>query len=867
MKTQSRQKRCRIWISKVLLFTLLASVLPAGKVHAVESNDLLGDAAYVEGTAEQYVYFPHATVEVNKTVKNPTGTINTLMVSVDKGSMDLTKVSVPDNVNMGTDTKVAVWYFTPAATSFQVQAMLRSIKFKYEEGMKVNVVADSNETNTTASYSITSNRQKDNNHYYMYVPGNVTWLKAYNSAKSMTFMGMKGYLATLEEGKPEAALLKEISDKAGWCGGTVQVYTANNQRIKDEDIEETGSILIGVRPNMPTEEDNQYIPMKKEDIPAGTPAEAAGQMLAAHNRTLYYWACGPAAGVNIPTSLWADNEPDHKTSSALADEQQTCVVADCAQPEVLLYDILKGNVTDPLEKKADGYFVEFGGYIDAASQNLTADRISQEKVVHMIKVSVDVDGGAVNYFGNGQAIYKKDYRIKIIPGEGRFLPDSISVKAGSHVLSAAKGEYSWDYTTGMITVYGANVTGDLQIDVKCLGNNPSLSIAAHDAEVKSQSSVQTRQEFLATIKAKDGFVLPASVDVMHDGAKMTVGNDYSWDAATGIIKIYAKNMTGNVDISVTGVKKGEAYSATVEVEDGKYSGAETAKAGENYAVTITPKTHYKLPSDVTVKIAGKEVEENKAYKWDDETGQLTVFGKAINGDVEIHADCHKKGVYTVTASVSGGTYTGSANVEEGNAYSATIKADEGYVTPEAITVTVGGDEIREGIDYTYNASSGSISINQETVKGNIEIVAGCTLKAAAYTVTCNVKNGTCGDLGSANSGQDYTLTVKANDGYRLPDEITVKVGEKLLTAGTGYTYDKESGKITVKGTAVTGNIAVSVDCVEGTVESTATGSAGSNQSAAPKTGDANNLLLYILIMTLGVGGVVGSLVYKTLKEY
>ena len=55
---------------------------------------------------------------------------------------------------------------------------------------------------------------------------------------------------------------------------------------------------------------------------------------------------------------------------------------------------------------------------------------------------------------------------------------------------------------------------------------------------------------------------------------------------------------------------------------------------------------------------------------------------------------------------------------------------------------------------------------------------------------------------------DYSATLKANDGYQLPENISVKVGATELTKGTGYTYDSTSGALKIFAASITGDIEI-----------------------------------------------------------
>lgn len=94
-----------------------------------------------------------------------------------------------------------------------------------------------------------------------------------------------------------------------------------------------------------------------------------------------------------------------------------------------------------------------------------------------------------------------------------------------------------------------------------------------------------------------------------------------------------------------------------------------------------------------------------------------------------------------------------------------------------------------------NMSNGTFSVANGTdavVQNNIEIESAA-FKDVTYTLT----NLTADGLSKILTDDDLEFTLTAEDGYTLPDTITVTMGGTALAAGTGYTYDKTSGKVTV----------------------------------------------------------------------
>ncbi len=116
-----------------------------------------------------------------------------------------------------------------------------------------------------------------------------------------------------------------------------------------------------------------------------------------------------------------------------------------------------------------------------------------------------------------------------------------------------------------------------------------------------------------------------------------------------------------------------------------------------------------------------------------------------------------------------------------------------------------------------------------------------------FDVTFTLAHGSAEGARTAREGEDYTAALKPDAGYRLPQTISVQVGGKALAA-EGYSYDALSGKLTVKGSYVTGDIAIAADFVQETASSggsgqSSGGSAGSAAGGSPATGDSSQVLV------------------------
>jgi len=193
----------------------------------------------------------------------------------------------------------------------------------------------------------------------------------------------------------------------------------------------------------------------------------------------------------------------------------------------------------------------------------------------------------------------------------------------------------------------------------------------------------------------------------------------SWDKSWG---------TDNNNASVTVDKSGSTVSilfdessATVSAEvEAPYDivfvgtnvsleGDRIVKKGADYTAKLTVEKGYLLPETVQVTSGGSSVEHTYS------NGQLTVPN--VTGDLTITA----KGiaVYDVTLTGTNVTITGENTVKEGADYTATLKADEGYLLPEEINVTTNS----EAVDHQYNKENGTLTIPAANIKGDLVIAA------------------------------------------------------------------------------------------------------------------------------------------------
>ena len=133
--------------------------------------------------------------------------------------------------------------------------------------------------------------------------------------------------------------------------------------------------------------------------------------------------------------------------------------------------------------------------------------------------------------------------------------------------------------------------------------------------------------------------------------------------------------------------------------------------------------------------------------------------------------------------------------------SVTITAAEGYQFAKegALTATVDGEDAE-----VTRTSDTVITVSYEFPATDAE--------GDTYRVTYNLTNLTAdGQPEQVEKDGELEAALTAEEGYELPDTITVKMDGQTLTAGSDYTYDSESG--TVRITTVTGNVVITAEGV------------------------------------------------------
>ena len=199
-------------------------------------------------------------------------------------------------------------------------------------------------------------------------------------------------------------------------------------------------------------------------------------------------------------------------------------------------------------------------------------------------------------------------------------------------------------------------------------------------------------------------------------------------------------------------------------------------------INLDDGTTYPVPSDCFTL---KQVGDDWVVCIDSDVNYQTEYKGSPVKTSNVHAVFAS---YNVTGAVSGGTFTGHGDMENGlewvdkkNEYTATITADSTHYLPDALdSITVAGKTL-EASQYTYDSSTGNITINAEAVIGDIDIKATCPARATLATTVAPDANGA-----NVSETVHYTTEVTGTtETEATAEDVTVDIDSPDLIADGG----------------------------------------------------------------------------------
>lgn len=144
---------------------------------------------------------------------------------------------------------------------------------------------------------------------------------------------------------------------------------------------------------------------------------------------------------------------------------------------------------------------------------------------------------------NDIAQYGKDY---VITFTGETIPEDVRITVGGANLAVEN--YTYNLETGVLTIKGTAILGDIFVTARALGGKLDIVINSINASLSNQNTtINERQAYHTSIIPEKGYLLPDFVEIYVDGRLLTDG--YVYDASTGKLTINAEVIVGSLEIT------------------------------------------------------------------------------------------------------------------------------------------------------------------------------------------------------------------------------------------------------------------------------------------------------------------------------
>ncbi len=415
-------------------------------------------------------------------------------------------------------------------------------------------------------------------------------------------------------------------------------------------------------------------------------------------------------------------------------------------------------------------------------------------------------------------------------GNGMYTITYERVAAGAYeikVQDTAGNWYSGSVSENNYVIYTDRlsdvvITFDANNNVITYSTSASVVSVTHTGEnvtMSGAASVTAGESYSATLTAANGYVLPASVLITVDGVRIESG--YTYDRNTGAITIDGSAVNGNIEIAASGVG---VYSATYSGTNATVTGSDTVYSDTDLVVSVAPNSGYIMPAVVVVKVGDTTLTEGQ-YTFDRVAGTVTIPAEYLTGNVQVSATGDVVAYYIVGDE----SLTGQTDWAMSEANRMTPNGDGTYsiTYPNIWGDTDGHYEIKvRGNDGTWY--SGSNDANNDSnywlvfdYLGNLTItftpnntqgIITYEIPPLEFDVTFTGSDVTFSGNSKATTKEAYSATLTPKAGFMLPENISVTIGGVELTSG--YTYDRNTGKVTIDKNQLTGKVEIKADAIE-----------------------------------------------------
>lgn len=406
---------------------------------------------------------------------------------------------------------------------------------------------------------------------------------------------------------------------------------------------------------------------------------------------------------------------------------------------------------------------------------------------------------------------------------------TVTVELGEKMTGVSSAAAIVHYNSDVFTYESATCASGVKVSTKTTGTGADAQRAANFFDMDASGTLEAGMFVEMTFIAKENITVDTDAAFAVSADVPVVGNAED--------KSFPTDKSAETIVTVTPAPAYEGYAVTAVGPTAPIAVGDKAQVTlqvENSNANVTAYNAYYMT--VTYDASLLSYAGTDEAITDDKNGTLTIAGygeeKPCNTDnIVLQFTGENVGVAKVT--VESAKVDVKANAVANNAPSATILTKEVTVNVGSYKVTLpadftGAETATSDKDYTFTAKNnnydytftvkvgesgsatvkdngnGTYTISKEDIKGNLSIeFVNKTGKIRTVTVTGEAKDDVTGYTSTATYGTDYTFTITETLGYTY--SVNAKAGEETIVVTEGA-----NGSYTIAGTALTGDVVITV---------------------------------------------------------
>ena len=375
-------------------------------------------------------------------------------------------------------------------------------------------------------------------------------------------------------------------------------------------------------------------------------------------------------------------------------------------------------------------------------------------------------------------------------------------------------EYRFNKDTGDFYIDSDYIFGDIVIRINLYFSGYKITWNLTGCTGTGGDIADGSNNVYAKITPAKGYALPNDITVIIGGRTAVVDEDYSWQPYGSMdVDIFAASINGDIVVTIAATAI-SSFPVTTLLTNCTGNFPDRAAAGSDYTGFLTAGEGLSLDNCIIAIRVNGDLLPSAGWNFEPSTGELDIWASYIYGSITIQATVYSAGAYKITTHLRYCTSDIPNAVGDADRCSGTITAKPGFLLPYNIAVYDStGYELDPSVEYTYTLSADRKTASFVKDEVNDDLIIEVIATPEIYNVTVNIYNGSYNSDATADPSEDLNLFLYPASGFQLPESIDIQAGDRTLTAGPDYQYDRNTGEVNVWGSSITGDIVITCRCV------------------------------------------------------